>query len=44
MDGLQATEALRRLKSGTTLFLTGTPVQNNTEELFNLLQFLNPTE
>lgn len=26
------------------MLLTGTPLQNNTEELFSLLNFLNPTK
>ena len=35
-------QALRKLPCKRTLLLTGTPVQNNTEELFSLLNFIEP--
>ena len=35
--------ALNALKPPFKLLLTGTPLQNNARELFNLLQFLDPT-
>jgi superfamily II DNA or RNA helicase len=35
--------ALRAIKVPFRLLLTGTPMQNNTRELFNLLQFLDET-
>lgn len=36
-------EAFRQLKIDRRLLLTGTPIQNTVEELFNLLTFLEPT-
>ncbi|CAI7677127.1 unnamed protein product [Penicillium discolor] len=36
-------ERLRRMKFGFKLLLTGTPLQNNIRELFNLVQFIDPT-
>ena len=36
--------ALRSLKYDRLLLLTGTPIQNNTEELFTLMNHLNPQE
>ena len=35
-------EALTKIKFPYKVLLTGTPLQNNTRELFNLLQFLDP--
>lgn len=37
-------DRLRRMKFGFKLLLTGTPLQNNIRELFNLVQFLDPTK
>ncbi|KAJ5868651.1 hypothetical protein N7534_003204 [Penicillium rubens] len=42
-DKTQLYERLRRMKFGFKLLLTGTPLQNNTRELFNLVQFIDPT-
>ncbi|KAJ5169695.1 SNF2-related protein [Penicillium coprophilum] len=39
----QLYERLRRMKFGFKLLLTGTPLQNNIRELFNLVQFIDPT-
>ena len=36
--------SLNALKAPFKLLMTGTPLQNNARELFNLLQFLDPTE
>ncbi|CAD8088106.1 unnamed protein product [Paramecium sonneborni] len=35
-------QSLKRLSCQRTLLLTGTPIQNNTEELFSLLNFIEP--
>jgi hypothetical protein len=35
-------DRLRRMKFGFKVLLTGTPLQNNIRELFNLIQFLDP--
>ncbi|KAJ6126789.1 hypothetical protein N7523_002401 [Penicillium sp. IBT 18751x] len=40
-DRSQLYEKLCRMKFGFKLLLTGTPLQNNIRELFNLLQFLD---
>ncbi|XP_071091615.1 chromodomain-helicase-DNA-binding protein 8-like isoform X2 [Haliotis cracherodii] len=37
-------EGLRQIDIEHRVLLTGTPLQNNTEELFSLLNFLNPTK
>ncbi|KAH8881584.1 hypothetical protein GQ53DRAFT_735069 [Thozetella sp. PMI_491] len=37
-------KALRAMNIPWSLLLTGTPLQNNKRELFNLLQFVNPRE
>ncbi|KGO64129.1 Zinc finger, PHD-type [Penicillium italicum] len=42
-DKSQLYERLCRMKFGFKLLLTGTPLQNNIRELFNLVQFINPT-
>lgn len=34
--------AMLKWKADMRVLLTGTPLQNNIQELFNLLQFLNP--
>ena len=36
------TKAAMDLKAGSRVILTGTPVQNNLNEVWNLFQFLNP--
>lgn len=36
--------ALRAMKTPWRLLLTGTPLQNNKRELFNLLQFIDPSK
>ncbi|CAI7567823.1 unnamed protein product [Penicillium glandicola] len=41
-DKSQLYERLRRMKFGFKLLLTGTPLQNNIRELFNLIQFIDP--
>lgn len=41
-DKSQLYERLRRMKFDFKLLLTGTPLQNNIRELFNLIQFLDP--
>ncbi|KXG53077.1 SNF2-related protein [Penicillium griseofulvum] len=41
-DKTQLYERLRRMKFGFKLLLTGTPLQNNIRELFNLVQFIDP--
>lgn len=41
-DKSQLYERLCRMKFGFKVLLTGTPLQNNIRELFNLLQFLDP--
>ncbi|KAJ5744382.1 hypothetical protein N7533_009252 [Penicillium manginii] len=41
-DKSQLYECLRRMKFDFKAILTGTPLQNNIRELFNLLQFINP--
>ncbi|GFF27782.1 chromatin remodeling factor mit1 [Aspergillus udagawae] len=43
-DKSQIYESLARFKFPFKLLLTGTPLQNNTRELFNLLQFCDPTK
>ncbi|KAK9858952.1 SNF2-related protein [Penicillium brevicompactum] len=35
---------LKRMKFGFKALLTGTPLQNNIRELFNLIQFIDPTK
>lgn len=35
---------LKRMKFGFKVLLTGTPLQNNIRELFNLIQFIDPTK
>lgn len=42
-DKSQLYERLRRMKFGFKLLLTGTPLQNNIRELFNLVQFIDST-
>ncbi|KAL4896819.1 PHD/FYVE-zinc-finger like domain-containing protein [Aspergillus ambiguus] len=42
-DKSQLYEALSRIKFPFKILLTGTPLQNNIRELFNLLQFCDPT-
>ncbi|CAI6326909.1 unnamed protein product [Periconia digitata] len=42
-DKSQLYEALTAVKAPFRLLLTGTPLQNNARELFNLLQFLDDT-
>ncbi|CAD8164733.1 unnamed protein product [Paramecium pentaurelia] len=37
-------QSLKRLSCQRTLLLTGTPIQNNTEELFSLLNFIEPNQ
>ncbi len=37
-------EELKKFKVAHTLLLTGTPLQNNTIELWTLLNFVNPVE
>lgn len=41
-DRSQLYESLSRIKFPFKILLTGTPLQNNTRELFNLLQFCDP--
>ncbi|KKY14409.1 putative chromatin remodeling complex subunit [Phaeomoniella chlamydospora] len=41
-DRTQFYEALSKIRFPFKLLLTGTPLQNNARELFNLLQFLDP--
>ncbi|KAK9467452.1 hypothetical protein V1512DRAFT_261230 [Lipomyces arxii] len=41
-DKNQIYKYLGELRVGHTMLLTGTPLQNNIRELFNLLQFLSP--
>ncbi|KAJ5659612.1 hypothetical protein N7507_006063 [Penicillium longicatenatum] len=41
-DKSQLYERLARMKFDFKVLLTGTPLQNNIRELFNLIQFLNP--
>ncbi|HDQ70519.1 MAG TPA: DEAD/DEAH box helicase, partial [Chloroflexi bacterium] len=36
------TQAIRRLKAGYKVALTGTPVENRLSELWSIMQFLNP--
>ncbi|KAE8394216.1 hypothetical protein BDV23DRAFT_180013 [Aspergillus alliaceus] len=43
-DKSQLYESLSRIQFPFKLLLTGTPLQNNTRELFNLLQFCDPTK
>ncbi|KKK24143.1 hypothetical protein AOCH_003486 [Aspergillus ochraceoroseus] len=43
-DKSQLYEALSRIKFPFKVLMTGTPLQNNTKELFNLLQFCDPTK
>lgn len=43
-DKSQIYAALSRMKIPFRLLLTGTPLQNNTRELFNLIQFCDPTK
>ena len=42
-DKTQLYEGLSRIKFPFKILLTGTPLQNNTRELFNLLQFCDPS-
>lgn len=42
-DRSQMYEGLSRIKFPFKVLLTGTPLQNNVRELFNLLQFCDPT-
>lgn len=42
-DKSQLYEGLSRIKFPFKILLTGTPLQNNTRELFNLLQFCDPS-
>jgi chromodomain-helicase-DNA-binding protein 4 len=37
-------DRLRHMKFGFKVLLTGTPLQNNIRELFNLIQFLDPSK
>ena len=41
-DKTQMYDVLSKLKIAFRILLTGTPLQNNARELFNLLQFLDP--
>lgn len=41
-DKSQLYDRLRRMKFDFKVLLTGTPLQNNIRELFNLIQFLDP--
>lgn len=41
-DKSQLYDRLLRMKFGFKVLLTGTPLQNNIRELFNLMQFLDP--
>lgn len=43
-DKTQLYEALSRINFPFKVLLTGTPLQNNTRELFNLIQFCDPTK
>ncbi|KAJ5086813.1 hypothetical protein NUU61_008120 [Penicillium alfredii] len=43
-DKSQLYERLSLIKFGFKVLLTGTPLQNNIRELFNLIQFLDPNE
>jgi chromodomain-helicase-DNA-binding protein 4 len=43
-DGTQLYNELQKYKIQQKVLLTGTPLQNNPKELFNLLQFLEPKE
>ncbi|TPX15668.1 uncharacterized protein E0L32_000002 [Thyridium curvatum] len=43
-DGNLLYGALQAMKIDFRLLLTGTPLQNNKRELFNLLQFIDPTK
>lgn len=43
-DKSQIYEALSRIHFPFKVLLTGTPLQNNTRELFNLIQFCDPTK
>ncbi|RAK76118.1 putative chromatin remodeling complex subunit (Chd3) [Aspergillus fijiensis CBS 313.89] len=43
-DKSQLYEALSRIRFPFKLLLTGTPLQNNIRELFNLLQFCDPSK
>ncbi|KAL1953409.1 hypothetical protein VTO42DRAFT_2848 [Malbranchea cinnamomea] len=43
-DKNQLYEALSRLNFPFKLLLTGTPLQNNVRELFNILQFVDPSK
>ncbi|KAH8434953.1 putative chromatin remodeling complex subunit (Chd3) [Aspergillus melleus] len=43
-DKSQLYDALSRISFPFKILLTGTPLQNNIRELFNLLQFLDPTQ
>ena len=37
-------QGLERLKRNTSLFMTGTPLQNSLEELFNILHLMDPSD
>ncbi|PLB40109.1 putative chromatin remodeling complex subunit (Chd3) [Aspergillus candidus] len=43
-DKSQIYEALSKIKCPFKVLLTGTPLQNNVREIFNLLQFCDPTQ
>lgn len=43
-DKTQVYDALSSIKFPFKLLLTGTPLQNNTRELFNILQFCDPSK
>ena len=40
--GAKQTQAIRRLRAGYRVGLTGTPVENRLSELWSIMQFLNP--
>ena len=39
----QTTQAIKRLRSRYALVLTGTPIENRIDELYSLMDFLNPS-